>query len=732
MADINLNIALSIQQATADIKKFSQQAADSLDKVAASSKEVEKQVGAVGKNTSFAMQSLATSVGTVLADAFVSATSSIISFSQALISDSVKSAIEAENAQNQLNTALRISGQYTEENVKALKEQADALSESTKFSDDQITSTQDQIQALARLDSEGLQKATKSALDLAVVFNKDLGDAANIVGKAAEGNTTALQKMGIEVKKGKTDAETFANVLQVLGSRFKDSAETSVKTFGGALALSRNSIDEAKESLGKLITQNPAVVTGIREIGLFAVKLTEVFNENKGAITSLINEGITVLAKSFIFALDIVRFFVEGLDGLKFAINLGISKFIDFNLTLVETFAKSGNAIGKFVGISSDAFDSLVKDLTTLSVESKRVTEEDFQTAVKTASERSKLYDDIRSAAEKASSTTIAATQKQEEVSKQVFQGEKERAQIRAQKNAEETAQIQKALEDKRTLLLKEADDALKQNELLRQIDADANAAKIEQNNALAVANIEEVQKAREAEITSLQEHYDKIAAIEVEKRTAAQAADLVATQQLITQKQLAANQELEITRKKAEAEKAIEDKKLKNVLGASSTFFGNMSTLMQTKNRELFEIGRTAAYATAIVNVAQGITEALKFGPILGPIAAASVAVAGAVQIATISAQKLATGITEVPSGFQNDSFPALLTSGERVLSVDQNKDLKQFISGGNGASDQKLDEINSNLIAAMNRPVIVQVGGREIFRTVQDEISSGRVLVT
>jgi len=51
------------------------------------------------------------------------------------------------------------------------------------------------------------------------------------------------------------------------------------------------------------------------------------------------------------------------------------------------------------------------------------------------------------------------------------------------------------------------------------------------------------------------------------------------------------------------------------------------------------------------------------------------------------------ATGITEVPPGFPNDTFPARLTSGERVVPAKTNQDLIEFLDGG--GDNGKLDTI-------------------------------------
>lgn len=72
-------------------------------------------------------------------------------------------------------------------------------------------------------------------------------------------------------------------------------------------------------------------------------------------------------------------------------------------------------------------------------------------------------------------------------------------------------------------------------------------------------------------------------------------------------------------------------------------------------------------------------------------------------------SAIGLASGIKEVPAGFPNDSFPAMLTSGERVVSVPQNRDLTQFLDNpaphldGAGAADDRVVALLSQIASQM-----------------------------
>lgn len=105
------------------------------------------------------------------------------------------------------------------------------------------------------------------------------------------------------------------------------------------------------------------------------------------------------------------------------------------------------------------------------------------------------------------------------------------------------------------------------------------------------------------------------------------------------------------------DAKKAEEDRKRKEELylaragfyslevTAARQMMDNLSTLMQAKDKRLFAIGKAAAYGRAVMNIAEGVTKALSYGPILGPALAATVVAAGAVQIANIKSQTYGGG---------------------------------------------------------------------------------------
>jgi TP901 family phage tail tape measure protein len=103
---------------------------------------------------------------------------------------------------------------------------------------------------------------------------------------------------------------------------------------------------------------------------------------------------------------------------------------------------------------------------------------------------------------------------------------------------------------------------------------------------------------------------------------------------------------------------------------------------------------------AQALINTALAITSALTTVPFpLGLVMAGVAAAAGGLQVAAITAQPLAKGGI-VPSGYPNDNYPALLTSGETVVPA---KKLPDF---GNGSFDDRriVDAINSKQETHLN----------------------------
>lgn len=160
--------------------------------------------------------------------------------------ESVQEAANAEKSVSGLKHALGNLGVAYGDVEKPINRVIDGLAKTSRFSDDEL---RDSFTNLVRTtgDVNGSMKNLSVVADLAVAKNLSLEQASNIVGKAMEGNNTALQKLFPSLK-GSTDA------VGDLGKMLKGTAEADAATFSGRLSNLFKQFGEVKEAIGGVVT----------------------------------------------------------------------------------------------------------------------------------------------------------------------------------------------------------------------------------------------------------------------------------------------------------------------------------------------------------------------------------------------------------------------------------------------------------------------------------------------
>lgn len=161
-----------------------------------------------------------------------------------------RAASEAQQEQVLLESALKAAGEASQENVKALVDQASALQNTTKFSDEQVKASQRLLLVTGR-NTEEVRAAIPAIADFAVATGRDLGDATLVVAKALSGNVALLRRYGIAIQEGIPPSERMAKVLEALRAASEGAAEAQARTLGGALALLRNRVNDLLERIGE-------------------------------------------------------------------------------------------------------------------------------------------------------------------------------------------------------------------------------------------------------------------------------------------------------------------------------------------------------------------------------------------------------------------------------------------------------------------------------------------------
>lgn len=185
--------------------------------------------------------------------------------------------------------------------------------------------------------------------------------------------------------------------------------------------------------------------------------------------------------------------------------------------------------------------------------------------------------------------------------------------------------------------------------------------------------------------------------------------------------------------------------KRRQEELRDQEVFLSTAATLSSSSNKTLAAIGKAAAITQIAIKTPPAIASSFEFGtklggPPLGFTFAGIAATAMAAQAAQIAGVALASGLTQVPNGFPNDTFPARLTSGERVVNVEQNKDLTSFLKQKDTSKQDETNDLlesqNQVLTALLDAfmskesTTVVNIGNREIVREVRNGLRAGRSL--
>ena len=210
--------------------------------------------------------------------------------------EGVKAALEDEKSQRILALTLEKTTGATSEQVAAIEKYITKTALATGVTDDELRP------ALSRLtrstkDVEESQKLMALALDISSATGKPLELIANSLGKAYDGNTNALGKLGLGIDQSILKTKDFNLVYENLRGSFAGFAANEANTFQGKMARLTVAFDEAKESIGyallpilselmKFITDN--IMPAIN-------KLTDSFSMNGEGLGKTISDVSTTI-----------------------------------------------------------------------------------------------------------------------------------------------------------------------------------------------------------------------------------------------------------------------------------------------------------------------------------------------------------------------------------------------------------------------------------------------------
>jgi hypothetical protein len=190
--------------------------------------------------------------GKKAAAAFAVAAAAAVAYGTKLAVDGVKSAIEDEQAQLRLANALREATGATDAQIKATEDYILKTSLATGVSDDQLRPAMQRLAVSTKSTTEA-QKLLALALDVSKGSGKDLETVANALGKAHDGQETALARLGIGLSQTELKTMSFTDIQEKLSDLYGGAASENAETFQGKIDRLSRAFEEAKEKLGTIL-----------------------------------------------------------------------------------------------------------------------------------------------------------------------------------------------------------------------------------------------------------------------------------------------------------------------------------------------------------------------------------------------------------------------------------------------------------------------------------------------
>ena len=199
--------------------------------------------------------------------AFAAAGIAAAAYASKLLIDGVESAIADEAAQAKLATTLKNVTGATDNQIAATEKYILKTSLANGITDDQLRPSLERL-LRATKDVAESQRLQTLALDIAAGSGKSLEAVSNALGKAYEGNSGALAKLGVGLSAAQLKTMSMDDVTKALATTFGGQAAEKADTFAGKMDRLKVAFDEGKETVGSFVLDaiTPMVNTFVNQV----------------------------------------------------------------------------------------------------------------------------------------------------------------------------------------------------------------------------------------------------------------------------------------------------------------------------------------------------------------------------------------------------------------------------------------------------------------------------------
>lgn len=302
-------------------------------------------------------------VGKKVGLAFVAAAAAAGAYAVKIGVDGVQAALEDEKAQRILALTLENTTGATKAQIAAVEDYITKTALATGVTDDQLRPAFSRLVRSTK-DTEEAQKLLNLALDISSATGKPLEAIANSLGKAYDGNTNALGKLGLGIDQSILKTKDFNLVYESLRGSFAGFADQEAQTFQGRLERLNVAFDEAKETIGfALLPILEKVITFLSDTAFPVIqKVVDSFGNNAGGLGGVITKLVGTIQA---IATPVFEGLVTAFDFISDAIERNKESFESFAEVIKTIAPVLGTILGGVIkvigGVASIVLDLIGK-----------------------------------------------------------------------------------------------------------------------------------------------------------------------------------------------------------------------------------------------------------------------------------------------------------------------------------------------------------------------------------
>jgi hypothetical protein len=226
--------------------------------------------------------------GKKAAAAFAIAAAAAAAYATKLAVDGVKAAIEDEQAQLRLASALRSATGATDAQIKATEDYISQTSLAVGIADDALRPAFQRL-SVATGDVTKSQQLLNLAIDISKGTGKDLGQVTEALSKAYGGQDTQLARLGIGITAAQAKQLSFREETELLSNLYGGAASRNAETFQGRIDRLKVGFEEAKETIGFALL--PVIERLIEFIFVYGTPIVDKFRDAFNIIRDAIDRN---------------------------------------------------------------------------------------------------------------------------------------------------------------------------------------------------------------------------------------------------------------------------------------------------------------------------------------------------------------------------------------------------------------------------------------------------------